>query len=160
MTETIRLEPGQNAPAFTLPNQDDKKIALRDLNGMWVVVYFYPKDDTPGCTTEACDFTAGLKGFEKLNARVIGISPDSPESHKKFIAKHSLKVTLLADPDRKALAKYGAWGTKKLYGKEHVGVIRSTFIIDPKGKIGYAWYGVKATGHAEKVAAKLKELAG
>ena len=160
MAENTRLEPGQKAPAFTLPNQDDKKIALADFSGMWVVLYFYPKDNTPGCTTEACDFSSGLKGFEKLNAKVLGVSPDSTESHRGFIAKQKLKITLLSDPDKKVLTKYGAWGVKKMYGKESVGVIRSTFLIDPKGKIAHAWYSVKATGHAEKVAAKLKEVSG
>ena len=160
MADKVRLEPGKKAPAFTLPNQDDKKIALTDFSGMWTVLYFYPKDNTPGCTTEACDFSSGLKGFEKLNAKVLGVSPDSTESHRKFIAKQNLKITLLSDPDKKVLAKYGAWGVKKMYGKESLGVIRSTFIIDPKGKIAHAWYSVKATGHVEKVAAKLKELAG
>ena len=159
MTEQMRLESGVKAPAFTLPNQDDAKVALKDFAGKWVVLYFYPKDNTPGCTTEACDFTSGLKGFEKLNATVLGVSPDSTASHRNFIAKQNLKIDLLSDPDKKVLTKYGAWGIKKLYGKEHLGVIRSTFIIDPKGKIAHAWYSVKATGHAEKVQAKLAELA-
>nr|MBN2278599.1 thioredoxin-dependent thiol peroxidase [candidate division Zixibacteria bacterium] len=151
---------GTKAPAFTLPDQDDNKIKLSDYNGRWVVLYFYPKDNTPGCTTEACEFTGGLKDFENLEAVVLGVSPDSTESHRKFIAKQNLKITLLSDPDRKVLEKYGAYGTKKMYGKEVKGVIRSTFLIDPDGKIAQSWTGVKAAGHAEKVREKLTELAG
>ncbi len=158
MTDNIRLESGKKAPAFTLPNQDDTKTALKDFAGHWVVLYFYPKDDTPGCTTEACDFTSGIKGFEKLNATVLGVSADSTEKHRKFIAKYKLKVTLLSDSDRKVMTKYGAFGLKKMYGKEVRGVIRSTFIIDPKGKLAHAWYSVKAKGHADKVHEKLQEL--
>jgi len=160
MSEQVKLEPGKKAAAFTLPNQDGKKVGLKDYEGKWVVLYFYPKDDTPGCTTEACDFTSGLKAFEKLNATVLGVSADSPESHRKFIAKYKLKITLLSDSDRKVMAKYGAFGIKKMYGKEVEGVIRSTFIIDPGGKIAHVWYGVKATGHVDKVQEKLAELAG
>jgi len=151
---------GNKAPAFTLPDQDGNKVKLSDMAGKWLVLYFYPKDNTPGCTTEACDFSGGLKAFEKLNATVLGVSPDSIESHQKFIAKQNLKISLLSDPDRKILEKYGAYGTKKMYGKEVKGVIRSTFIIDPKGKIAHSWSNVKATGHAEKVKEKLAEMAG
>ena len=160
MAENVRLEAGQKAPAFTLPDQDNKSVALKDFAGRWVVLYFYPKDDTPGCTTEACDFTGGLKAFEKLNAKVIGVSPDSPESHRKFIAKYKLKIDLLSDPEKKVLVKYGAWGIKNMYGKKSEGVIRSTFLIDPNGRIAHAWYSVKAAGHAEKVQEKLSALAG
>jgi len=158
--DTVKLKTGQKAPAFSLLNQNEKKNSLADYKGMWVVLYFYPKDDTPGCTTEACDFTSGLKGFEKLSATVLGVSPDSPESHRAFIAKFNLKITLLSDPDKKALTRYGAWGMKKMYGKEVEGVIRSTFIIDPQGRIAHVWYDVKADGHAEKVRERLAELAG
>ena len=158
--DTVKLKTGQKAPAFSLLNQNEKKNSLADYKGMWVVLYFYPKDDTPGCTTEACDFTSGLKGFEKLSATVLGVSPDSPESHRAFIAKFNLKITLLSDPDKKALTRYGAWGMKKMYGKEVEGVIRSTFIIDPEGRIAHVWYDVKADGHAEKVRERLAELAG
>jgi peroxiredoxin Q/BCP len=157
--DTAKLKTGQKAPVFTLPNQNEKKIALADFKGMWVVLYFYPKDDTPGCTTEACDFTSGLKGFEKLNAVVLGVSTDSPESHRTFIGKYNLKINLLSDTGKKVLAKYGAWGMKKMYGKEVEGVIRSTFIIDPEGRIAHAWYGVKVDGHADRVREKLAELA-
>ena len=159
MAERKELKTGSKAPAFTLPNQDGNNVSLGDLNGQWVVLYFYPKDDTPGCTIEACDFTSGVKQFEKLNAKVLGVSPDSPESHRKFIKKYNLKIELLADENRTVLAKYGAWGIKKLYGKESEGVIRSTVVIDPNGKIAYYWPNVKAKGHVDKVQEKLTELA-
>ena len=153
------LEINKKAPAFTLQDQNDQKVRLADLKGQWVVLYFYPRDDTPGCTTEACDFTAGIKHFEKLEARVFGCSPDSTESHRKFIAKHKLKVTLLSDPDRKVMTRYGAFGEKVLYGKKSMGVIRSTVIIDPTGKIAHHWPKVaSAKGHVDKVREKLAEL--
>jgi peroxiredoxin Q/BCP len=148
------------APAFSLLNQDGKKTALKDLQGQWVVLYFYPKDDTPGCTTEACEFTTNWDKFQKLSARVIGVSPDLPESHQKFIAKHNLRIELLSDPDHTVLAKYGAWGEKNNYGKITVGVLRTTVLIGPQGHIAYYWPKVKAAGHAEAVAAKLAELQG
>ncbi len=156
-TETS-IAVGIKAPAFTLVDQDNNKRKLSDFAGKWVVLYFYPKDDTPGCTTEACEFTDGIKAFEKLNATVIGVSPDSVASHQKFIAKHKLSVILLSDADRKVMDKYGAYGTKKMYGKETIGVIRSTFVIDPKGRIAHSWTNVRAAGHAEKVREKLSEL--
>ncbi len=159
MSVQTKLEIGAKAPAFALPDQSEKEVSLKDFKGQWVVLYFYPKDDTPGCTVEACDFTSGLKAFEKLNAVVLGVSPDSPASHRKFITHHDLEIRLLADEERTVMKDYGAWGLKNMYGKEVEGVIRSTFIIDPKGKIGHAWYGVKADGHAEKVREKLAELA-
>ena len=158
MAATTMPETGAKAPAFILPDQDNNKVKLTDFKGEWVVLYFYPKDDTPGCTTEACEFTAGIKAFEKLGATVLGISPDTVEKHRKFADKYKLKVTLLADPDRKVLEKFGAYRTKKMYGKEVKGVIRSTFIIDPAGKVAHAWKSVKAKGHAEKVREKLEEL--
>ena len=149
---------GKKAPEFTSKDQDDKAVKLSDLRGQWVVLYFYPKDDTPGCTTEACDFTAGLKDFEKLEAVVLGCSPDSPESHRKFIAKYKLKVRLLSDPDHTVLEKYGAWGEKNMYGKVSMGVIRSTVVIDPDGKVAAHWPKVRADGHADAVKDKLREL--
>ncbi len=158
MGERKELKVGAKAPAFALPNQDDEDVSLGSFDGQWVVLYFYPKDDTPGCTVEACDFSAGIKQFEDLNANVLGVSPDSPESHRKFIKKHNLTIELLSDVDRKILVKYGAWGTKKLYGRESQGVIRSTVLIDPNGKIAHYWPNVKATGHAEQVQKKLAEL--
>lgn len=154
----MSIETGQKAPAFSLKNQDDRTVSLSDFEGRWVVLYFYPKDDTPGCTTQACEFTAGIKDFEKLDAVVVGVSPDSPESHRAFIAKHNLKVTLLSDPHEEVMPKYGAWGEKNMYGKITVGVIRSTVLIDPKGDVAHHWKRVKAAGHADHVAKKLKEL--
>jgi peroxiredoxin Q/BCP len=155
MSET-GIEVGKKAPAFRLINQDDQPVSLKDLSGRWVVLYFYPKDDTPGCTTEACEFTSGLKQFEELDALVIGVSADSPESHRKFIQKHGLKVLLLSDPDHAVMEQYGAWGPKLTYGKETIGVIRSTVLIDPQGKIAHHWPKVKAEGHAEQVREKLE----
>ena len=149
---------GRKAPAFTLANQLEQKVALRDLIGHWLVLYFYPKDDTPGCTKEACEFTSHLKQFQALRATVIGVSPDSPESHQKFIKKHRLKVELLSDPDHKILAKYGAWGEKSMYGRKYEGVLRTTVIIDPSGKVAHRWDKVKPAGHAAEVRTKLDEL--
>lgn len=149
---------GQKAPNFSLLNQDDKPVKLGDFKGRWLVLYFYPKDDTPGCTVQACDFTAGIKGFEGLDATVLGVSRDSTESHRKFIAKHKLKIQLLSDPEHEVIDAYGAWGEKNLYGKVSMGIIRSTAIIDPSGKVARHWPKVKAEGHAAEVRAALKEL--
>jgi len=149
----------KKAPAFTLPDENGDPVKLGTLAGQWVVLYFYPKDDTPGCTVEACEFTSGLKGFEKLDATVLGCSRDSAESHRKFIAKHKLKIKLLSDPEHAVMEKYGAWGEKNNYGKKTMGVIRSTTLIDPEGRVAYHWPNVKAAGHAEAVRAKLNELA-
>jgi len=154
------LTAGKKAPAFTLPDENGEKVRLSDYAGKWLVLYFYPKDDTPGCTTEACDFTKGLSAFEKLDASVLGCSADSPEKHQKFIGKYKLKVKLLSDLDHKVMEKYGAWGEKSMYGKVTVGIIRSTVLIDPEGKVAHHWAKVKAAGHAEAVRAKLASLAG
>lgn len=154
------LAVGQPAPDFTLPNQDDQPVRLAELQGRWVVLYFYPKDDTPGCTTEACDFTAGLKDFESLNATVLGCSPDSPASHRKFIAKYDLKITLLSDPEHAVMERYGAWGDKNMYGKITQGVLRSTVLIDPQGRVAHHWKNVKAAGHAAQVRQRLQALQG
>jgi peroxiredoxin Q/BCP len=149
---------GKKAPALGVPDQDGKTVKLDDYAGKWLVLYFYPNDDTPGCTTEACDFTNGLKDFEKLDAAIVGCSPNSEESHRKFIAKYKLKVRLLSDPSHAVLEKYGAWGEKVLYGRKSLGVIRSTVIVDPAGKVAHHWARVKSAGHAEAVREKLKEL--
>ena len=149
---------GTKAPAFTLPNQNDEKVKLSDFGGQWVVLYFYPKDNTPGCTTEACEFTSGVPAFDKLNAAVLGVSPDSTRSHQNFIAKYDLKFPLLSDREHKVLEKYGVWQLKKNYGKEYYGVSRTTFLIDPQGKIARVWEKVKATGHAEAVKEELAKL--
>lgn len=154
------IEVGKKAPAFTLRNQDGEKVQLSKLAGSWVVLYFYPRDDTPGCTVEACEFSAGLKGFKKLEAKVLGCSADSPESHRKFIAKHELGIELLSDPDHAVMEKYGAWGEKTLYGKKSLGVIRSTVLIDPAGRVAHHWRKVQAKGHAAKVAEVLGALRG
>ena len=151
------LAAGSPAPAFTLPDQDGNPVSLQELQGRWVVLYFYPKDDTPGCTTEACDFTAGLKDFEALTAVVLGCSPDNAASHRKFIAKYGLKLTLLSDTDHQVMERYGAWGEKKMYGKTTQGVIRSTVLIDPAGQVAHHWKNVRAAGHAEQVRNKLAE---
>lgn len=151
---------GKAAPAFTLLDQDEQKTKLSDFKGQWVVLYFYPKDDTPGCTVEACDFTAGIARFTKLNAVVLGCSADSPASHRKFILKYKLAVRLLCDEEHEVMTKYGAYGEKMMYGKKVIGVIRSTVIIDPAGKVAHHWARVQTKGHAEAVRAKLAELQG
>jgi len=146
-----KLAPGAKAPAFTLPDAEGNKVSLADFAGHKVVVYFYPRDDTPGCTKEACQFNDALSQFEGLGIPVIGISPDKQASHVKFRDKYGLQFPLLSDPDHKVMEKYGAWGEKIMYGKPTTGVIRSTFLIDDKGKVARAWYSVKADGHAAKV---------
>jgi len=152
------IQLGKKAPDFTLAGQDGEKVALKALRGSWVVLYFYPKDDTPGCTTEACEFTAGIQDFRGLDARVLGCSPDSPESHRKFIAKFDLAVDLLSDPDHRVIEAYGAWGEKTMYGRTSMGVLRSTVIIDPAGRVAHHWPKVQAAGHAEQVRDRLAEL--
>lgn len=154
----MELKINDNAPLFSLPNQDNAEIALQDFQGSWIVIYFYPKDKTPGCTMEACDFRDKMESFNAMGAVVLGISPDSAKTHQSFIAKESLNFTLLSDTQKSVLKIYGAWGLKKLYGKEYEGVIRSTFLINPQGKIAYIWKNVKVKGHIEEVFAKLKEL--
>lgn len=141
---------------FCLPADDGKEYCLKDFRGKYVVVYFYPKDNTPGCTTEAQEFTQLLPEFQKLNAIIIGISPDDCERHKSFKLKHGLQVLLLCDPEKKVIKKWGAWGKKKLYGKEIEGVIRSTFLISPDGKLIKEWKNVRAKGHAKQVLEFLK----
>ncbi len=154
------IEVGKPAPAFTLQNQHGEEVSLADLRGRWVVLYFYPKDDTPGCTKEACEFTAGIAEFEKLDAVILGCSPDDAASHRKFIAKYDLRVQLLSDPAHAAMEAYGAWGEKVLYGRKSVGVIRSTALIDPAGNVAHHWKKVRAAGHAGHVAARLEALRG
>ena len=149
---------GQEAPPFTLPDQDGTERSLQDWRGRWLVLYFYPKDDTPGCTTEACDFSAGIEAFRSLDTAVVGVSPDAPTSHRRFIEKHELRVTLLSDPDHAALERYGAWGEKTRGGKTREGVLRSTVLIDPAGRVAHHWPHVSAKGHAEAVRQKLDEL--
>lgn len=154
------LEPGRRAPSFSLPDQDGNVVSLADQRGRWVVLYFYPRDDTPGCTVEACEFTALLPDFRALDAVVFGCSSDSASAHTKFINKHRLGVTLLTDADRKVMRAYGAFGKKKMYGREVEGVIRSTALIGPDGVLAAHWPTVRAAGHAEQVRARLAELQG
>ena len=153
------LKPGDQAPQFSLMNHQGQTVSLHDFTGQWVVLYFYPKDNTPGCTREAIGFTQELREFEKRSAVILGCSPDSPESHCGFIEKQSLKITLLSDPNHDVLKRYGAWGQKQNYGREYEGVIRSTFLIDPKGKLAALWSSVKVDGHVEAVLGTLNELA-
>lgn len=152
------LEPQTKAPAFSLNDKDEMTHKLSDYKGRWIVLYFYPKDDTPGCTVEGREFSDLKKEFEKANAVVLGVSADSPEKHEKFIKKHDLKITLLSDPNYKTMEKYGAYGNKILYGRTFLGIKRSTYIIDPKGKVVKVWKAVKAKGHAQKVLEKVQEL--
>ncbi len=150
-----RLEVGERAPAFTLKDHDGNKVSLKDFAGSRVIVYFYPADDTPGCTKEACQFNDELAAFRSLDAAVIGISPDGAEKHRAFRAKYGLNFTLLSDPDKSVMEKYGAYGEKMMYGKKVLGVIRSTFVVSPRGTIERAFYNVRADGHAAKVLAGL-----
>lgn len=154
MTEG-RLEPGDEAPAFTLKDDTGNDVSLSQYKGQRVIVYFYPAAMTPGCTKQACDFSASLPDFEKLNTVVLGISPDQPAKLAKFREKESLTIPLLSDPDKSVLAAYGAYGEKMNYGKKIMGVIRSTFVIDGEGKIEKALYNVKATGHVERLRKEL-----
>ena len=155
---TSKIEEGEMASGSTLPDQDGTPVSLSEYKDKWVVLYFYPKDDTPGCTTEACEFTAGIADFNGLNAVVLGCSPDLPEEHRTFISKFDLGVRLLSDPDHRVMETYGAWGEKNMYGRVTVGVIRSTVIIDPEGRVAHRWKRVKARGHAEKVRERLELL--
>ena len=151
---------GAKAPAFSLPDQDGKQVSLKDLSGRWVVLYFYPKDDTPGCTVEACEFTVALPAFRGMDAVVYGCSADGATAHQKFIAKHKLGIGLLTDADKKVMKAYGGYGKKLMYGKEVEGVIRSTVLIAPNGAVAQHWPKVKAEGHAEAVRAALAALQG
>ncbi|MDX3528395.1 thioredoxin-dependent thiol peroxidase [Streptomyces sp. ID05-39B] len=146
-----RLQPGDVAPAFTLPDADGHEVSLSDHKGRKVIVYFYPAALTPGCTKQACDFTDNLDLLAGAGYDVIGISPDTPEKLGTFREKESLKVTLLADPEKTVTEAYAAYGEKKNYGKTYMGVIRSTIIVDEQGKVEHALYNVRATGHVAKI---------
>ncbi|MEU6037109.1 MULTISPECIES: thioredoxin-dependent thiol peroxidase [Actinomadura] len=146
-----RLQPGDVAPEFELPDADGNPVSLASLRGRRVILYFYPAAMTPGCTKESVDFQSSLADFEAAGATVIGVSPDEPPKLAKFREKEGLTFPLLSDPDADVLRAYGAYGEKKLYGRVVVGVIRSTFIIDPDGKIEQAYYNVKATGHVDRL---------
>ncbi len=148
----MAVEEGKAAPLFTLKDQNGDKVSLKDLRGQNVIVYFYPKDDTPGCTKQAIGFTALDKEFKKLNTLVLGVSPDDEASHDKFICKYDIPYTLLCDTDKKVMTKYGAYGEKMMYGKKTIGVIRSTVWVDEKGKVKRHWRRVpKAADHPQKV---------
>ena len=151
MTDTARLAPGDKAPAFTLPDADGKKVSLADYKGRRVIVYFYPAASTPGCTKQACDFRDNLGQLNGAGLDVVGISPDKPEKLAKFREAEGLTFPLLSDPERKVLTAYGAYGEKKMYGKTVQGVIRSTFVVDEKGKIAEAQYNVKASHTTTKI---------
>lgn len=146
------LEVGSKAPAFCIQNQDEVEICLRDISGRWIILYFYPRDNTPGCTTQACDFTQALPSFDDLDAVILGVSPDTPTKHRNFIEKRDLEITLLADIDKTVCQEYGVWQLKKFMGRESMGVVRSTFLINPEGNIAAIW---------EKVSVrKKKKIAG
>jgi len=145
-----------NAPSFTLPDQNAKEVSLKDFRGRYVVLYFYPRADTPGCTVEACEFRDAYRKIEKAGAVILGISPDTPKAQKKFEEKYSLPFTLLGDADKKVCNTFGVIQEKNMYGKKVMGVVRTTFIVGPDGKIKHIFHKVKAQGHAEEVLEYLK----
>ena len=145
------LTEGKKAPSFKLKDQDGNYVSLKDFIGKQIVLYFYPKDDTPGCTKEACSFRDNFPDFKDINAVILGVSPDSPASHKKFISKYNLPFTLLSDEDKETLEKYEVWKEKNMYGKKYMGVERTTFIIDEEGKIKKIFSKVKVDGHDKEV---------
>jgi thioredoxin-dependent peroxiredoxin len=152
------MKVGQIAPKFTAPDRLGETVRLEDFQHRWLVLYFYPKDNTPGCTTEAIEFTSKLAEFQSLNASVIGISPDSITSHAKFSIKHNLEIILLSDPEHQIAEQYEVWQLKKFMGKEYMGIVRSTFIIDPTGNIAQIWSNVRVKGHVDNVLAALKQI--
>ncbi|NNH73773.1 thioredoxin-dependent thiol peroxidase [Nocardia uniformis] len=151
MTENSRLSPGDTAPAFTLSDADGNSVSLSDFQGRKVIIYFYPAASTPGCTKQACDFRDSLAALEGAGLEVVGISPDKPAKLAKFQENEQLTFPLLSDPDKEVLSAWGAFGEKMMYGKKVTGVIRSTFLVDEKGKIELAQYNVRATGHVAKL---------
>jgi len=151
-----RLVVGATAPNFSLKNQDGREVSSDSLRIERYVLYFYPADDTPGCTVEACGFNEELVAFKDLGVRVVGVSPDDASSHQKFRAKFGLDFDLLSDPSTTTMAAYGAYGEKMLYGKTVVGVIRATFVVGPTGLIEHAWYGPRTKGHAQRVLAAIR----
>jgi thioredoxin-dependent peroxiredoxin len=157
---TTKLKVGEKAPEFCLPDKDDKEVCLKDYTGKWTVVYFYPKDQTPGCTKEACEFSERLGDFVRIGTAVLGVSTDSTASHRKFAEKYKLAIELLSDPKHEVIDKYGAWKPKKIMGKELMGTVRSTFLVDPLGNIAYIWPSVNPWGHASEVRQKVAELSG
>lgn len=149
---------GEKAPAFSLEDQSGKTVKLSDFKGKTVVLYFYPKDDTPGCTREACAFRDEHSALKKAGAVVLGVSPDSGPSHAKFAGKYKLPFPLLADTDHAISEKYGAWGEKSLYGRKFMGITRSTFLIDASGKVARVWPKVKVDGHVDQVLEAIREI--
>lgn len=152
-----QLQPGQPVPDFTLTAGSGETVTLSQFRGKYVVLYFYPKDMTPTCTEESCQFRDYNGQFKALNTEVIGISPDDLKSHVKFATKHELPFLLLSDPDHEVCELFGVWQLKKMYGREYMGVVRSTFVIDPKGKLVREWRGVRIKGHVEQVLEAVKE---
>ena len=153
-----KMNNDNKAPDFCLSSQNEKTYCLSDFKGKWLVLYFYPKDNSKSCTLQALSFTDNLSELEDMGVNVIGISPNSVKSHKNFAEKHNLEFILLSDPDHKVLEKFGVWQIKKMYGKEYMGVIRSTFIINPEGNIVSEWRKVRVKGHVEEVKQKIAEL--
>ncbi len=149
---------GRKAPAFLMPASNGEKVSLKDFLGKNVVLYFYPKDNTPGCTTEACDFRDSYKDFEKMDTVILGVSPDGIAAHEKFIGKYDLPFILLADEDHKVSEKYGVWQEKNLYGRKFMGIVRSTFVIDRKGKVAKIFPKVKVKNHRDEVLEVVKGL--
>jgi peroxiredoxin Q/BCP len=154
---TKSLDINSPAPSFTLPADGDRMVSLKDYAGQKLVVYFYPKDNTPGCTTEAIEFSAQMKAFSAANTSIVGVSADSVKKHDNFKAKHDLSVTLLSDPEHAMLEDYGVWVEKTMYGRQYMGIERATFLIDEKGKIIQIWRKVKVKGHVDAVLAAAQE---
>ncbi len=155
-----QLQPGDTAPDIVLPDQDGNTRKLAELRGQWVLVYFYPRDDTPGCTLEACGLRDASGQYARAGIRVLGISADTTKSHKKFAEKFQLPFTLLADEEKSVIRAFGAWGRKKFMGREFDGILRQSFLVDPKGKIAKVYAKVKPEGHAEEVLADVAALQG
>lgn len=154
----IELKIGAKAPQFCLSDKDEKQVCLEDFSDKWLILYFYPKDNTSGCTLEAAEFTYEKEWFFSRGAEIVGVSPDSPKSHCKFAEKHNLGIILLSDTEKEVVTKYGIWQLKKMAGREYYGVVRSTFIIDPKGNIAHFWQKVSVKGHIDEVKSKFEEL--
>jgi len=155
---TLEVVEGKLAPDFKLPNEQGNEVELSGFKGKWVVLYFYPRDLTPGCTVQAIDFSERLDAFESLGAVILGMSPDTVDKHQRFYTKKNLKITLLADPEKDVLNAYGVWQKKKMAGREYMGVVRSTIILDPEGKVVKVWEKVRVKGHVEMVYNQLQEL--
>jgi peroxiredoxin Q/BCP len=152
------LTTGTAAPDFSLPNAEGEHLSLTDFRGKWLVLYAYPKDNTPGCTLEANAFSESFDAFTQRNATIVGVSPDSAKCHQNFIRKHTLRLELLSDPEHELLEAYGVWKEKSMYGRSYMGVERSTFLIDPDGQLRKIWRNVKVKGHAEAVLLALDEF--